>query len=175
MGKVIKLESGRAALDEGTRERMRRFVENELTWAEVEGMTTQQAAQISRIGCDLAAAGRLNDARIIFEGLVAGNPKDTAAHSALGTVYARLQRKPEAIGCFDKALALFDKNVIALANRGELRLRSGDVGGLQDLARAVEVDARGVSAAGRRARILLAAMAKAKAVAKPQARKVAAR
>ena len=161
MGKVIKLQSGKA-LDEGTQSRMRRFVENELTWAEVEGMTAEQAGQISRIGCELAAAGRLNDARIIFEGLVAGNPKDTSALSALGAVYARLQRRPEAIACFDKALVLFDKNVVALANRGEQRLRAGDPGGVQDLARAVEVDARGMSAAGRRARTLLTALAKAR-------------
>ncbi|MGC4122489.1 MAG: tetratricopeptide repeat protein [Myxococcales bacterium] len=166
MGKVIKLESGR--VDEGTRDRMRRFLENELTWAEVEGMTAEQAAKISSIGCQLAAAGRLNDARIIFEGLVAGNPKDHSAQAALGTVYAKLQRKPEAIECFDKALALFDRNVVALSNRGELRLRSGDAGGLEDLAKAVEVDTRGMSAAGRRARTLLTALAKAKA-AQPQA------
>ncbi len=172
MGKVIKLESGRA-LDEGTRDRMRRFVENELTWAEVEGMTAEQAGRISRIGCELAAAGRLNDARIIFEGLVAGNPKDHSALAALGTVYAKLQRKAEALECFDKALALFDRNVIALANRGEMRLRNNDAGGLVDLAKAVEVDSRGMSAAGRRARTLLAALAKVKS-AQPQAAKKAA-
>ncbi|HEY3450545.1 MAG TPA: tetratricopeptide repeat protein [Myxococcales bacterium] len=173
MGKVIKLESGKA-LDEGMRDRMRRFVENELTWAEVEGMTAELAGKISRIGCELAAAGRLNDARIIFEGLVAGNPKDHAALSALGTVYAKLQRKPEAIDCFDKALALFDRNVVALSNRGELRLRGGDTGGLVDLAKAVEVDSRGMSAAGRRARTLLTALAKAKNMQPQPARKVAA-
>lgn len=174
MGKVIKLESSRA-LDEGTRDRMRKFLENEMTWAEVEGMTAEQAGRISRIGCELAAAGRLNDARIIFEGLVAGNPKDHSAVSALGTVYAKLQRKAEAIDCFDKALAIFDKNVVALSNRGELRLRGGDAGGLEDLAKAVEVDDRGMSAAGRRARTLLTALAKAKkAQPQQQVRKAAA-
>ncbi|MBI5546892.1 MAG: tetratricopeptide repeat protein [Deltaproteobacteria bacterium] len=162
MGKVIKLNASRPAVDEETRMKMRRFLENELTWAEVEGMTASQARQISRIGCDLAARGRLNDARIIFEGLVAGNPKDTSALAALGAVYQRLQRRAEALECFDKAVALFPANIIALANRGELRLRGGDAGGIEDLARAVEVDAKGVSAAGRRARTLLAALARSK-------------
>ena len=159
MGKVIKLQAGKA-LDEESRARVRRFLENELTWAEVEGMTAAQARQISRIGCELAAAGRLNDARIVFEGLVAGNPKDSSAQAALGTVYQRLQRKAEALDCFDQAIAACPANVVALAYRGELRLRGGDAAGLEDLARAVEVDRTGASAAGRRARTLLAVLAK---------------
>lgn len=163
MGKVIKLQSG--PLDEPTRDKMRRFLENELTWAEVEGMTADQARQIRRIGCELAARGRHQDARIIFEGLVAGNPRDVSALSALGAVYLRLGRKDEARRSFEEALALFPNNVVALAHRGELRLRAGDGGGLHDLARAVELDAKGVSAAGRRARVLLGALAKARTAA----------
>jgi len=164
MGKVIKFQNG-SALDE---DKMRRFLNHELTWAEVEGMTAEQAGKIAHIGCELAARGRLNDARIIFEGLVAGNPKDSSAQSALGTVYERLGRREEALECFDTALTLVASNVIALAHRGELRLRAGDAGGLEDLARAVEVDSKGVSAAGRRARALLSALAKSRQpVAKP--------
>ena len=41
---------------------------------------------------DLATAGRLEEARIIFEGLVEGNPKDSASRAALGTVYQKLGR-----------------------------------------------------------------------------------
>lgn len=158
MGKVIKFQNG-STLDE---DKMRRFLNHELTWAEVEGMTAAQAGKIAQIGCELAARGRLNDARIIFEGLVAGNPKDTAAQAALGAVYERLGRRQEALECFDTAIEVCPANVIALAHRGELRLRAGDAGGVEDLARAVEVDAKGVSAAGRRARVLLTALAKSR-------------
>ena len=161
MGKVIKLES--AKMDDATRAKVKRYLDHELTWAEVEGMTAAQAGQIARIGCDLASRGRLNDARIIFEGLVAGNPKDTSAQAALGTVYQKLSRNAEARECYDRAIEIFAQNVVALGNRGELRLRAGDAGGIEDLARAVQVDAAGISAAGRRARALLTAVAKAKA------------
>lgn len=159
MGKVIKMQTARAQIDDQTRDRMRRFMNDELTWAEVEGMTFEQAQKIAEVGCDLAARGRLNDARIIFEGLVAGNPKDTSAQAALGTVYERLNRRDEALACYDRALALFEGNVVALASRGELRLKRGDQGGFDDLVRAVQLDEAGRSAAGRRARRLLTAIA----------------
>jgi Flp pilus assembly protein TadD len=169
MGKVIKMQPP-TVLDDAMRSRMRCFLENEMTWAEVEGMTAAQAHHIAKIGCDLAARGRLDDARIIFEGLVAGNPKDSSAQAALGTVYQRLQRRVDARACFDRALALFPDNVVALANRGELRLRGGDAGGVEDLARAIEVDSKGASAAARRARCLVTALAKARATAPSKGR-----
>jgi Flp pilus assembly protein TadD len=160
MGDVIELRAGRPALDEETRERMRRFLKDELTWAEVEGVTLQQAREIARIACELAARGRIADARIVFEGLVAINPRDSATQAALGTVYQRLSRLADARACYDRALELNQGNVVALANRGELRLREGDPAGLEDLAWAVKLDAEGATAAARRARGLLSVLAR---------------
>jgi Flp pilus assembly protein TadD len=127
------------------------------TLAQIEGMTYEQAREIAEIGCGLARRGRIEDARVVFEGLVAGNPFDTSAQAALGTVYQRLGRVEDAMVCYDKAIDLFEENVVALANRGELRLRQGDHRGLSDLGKAVQVDANGISAAGRRARAVLKA------------------
>jgi tetratricopeptide (TPR) repeat protein len=93
----------------------------------------------------------------------------------LGTIYQRQQRKAEALECFDKSLAVWPANVIALAHRGELRLRTGDAGGLEDLAKAVEADPKGVSPAGRRARTILVALAKVKQASQEKARAVAQR
>ncbi|MGI5864502.1 MAG: tetratricopeptide repeat protein [Myxococcales bacterium] len=153
---VIDLNARRRAFDDAaTREKMRRYFNDEITWAEVEGMTFEQAQQIGKLGCELAAKGRLQDARIIFEGLVAGNPKDTCAQAALGTVYQRLNRNDDARVCYDRAIELCEDNIVALANRGELRLRSGDVDGVADLTRAVKLDEKGMTAPGRRARALL--------------------
>ena len=131
----------------------------EVTLAELEGMTFDRAQQIAQIGCDFAAAGQLDEARQIFEGLVAMNPKDAAAHAALGTVYQRLARTDEAIAEFDAALGLDARNPVALANRGELRLKRGEVNGLDDLAKAVTADPSGELPASRRAQALLKAVA----------------
>ena len=137
----------------------KKWVAGEATWAEVEGMTFEQASAVARIGCDLAAAGRLEEARVVFEGLVAMNPKDAAARSALGTVFQKLKRTEEALAEYTEALLLDPQNPVALTNRGELRLRSGDERGCLDLADAVKADPEGKTPAGRRAVAIAKAVA----------------
>lgn len=164
MGRVIKNgetnmnENMEAEVDLEIGRRLKAFMRGEMTWAEVEGMTWQEAKGIAQVGCDLASAGRLEEARVIFEGLVAGNPKDSAMQSALGTVYQKLGRLDEAKAAYDAALDLDPRNPVALGNRGELRLKGGDNQGFGDLARAVEADPHGETAAGRRSRGLIKAI-----------------
>ncbi len=144
---------------EALRSRLTAVARGEVTLAQLQGMTYAQARAIARVGCELSAAGRLEEARILFKGLVATNPKDAGAHAALGTVYQRLGRGEEARASYDAALELSPHHPVALSNRGELRLRTGDRGGREDLVRAAEVDPEGRTRAGRRARELLEAMA----------------
>lgn len=152
--------SGAGLNVEEVRSRLAAIVRGEVTLAELQGVTSGEARAIAQAGCELAAAGRLEEARILFKGLVATNPKDAGAHAALGTVYQRLGRGEEARASYDAALALSPQHPVALANRGELRLRSNDREGQADLARAVEVDPEGRTRAGRRARELLEAMSR---------------
>jgi Flp pilus assembly protein TadD len=137
---------------------LKAFSEDQLTWAEIEGMTSHEAGKVAQLGCDLAEAGFLDDARVIFEGLIAGNPRDVAARAALGTVYQKLGRMDEALAEYGAALDLEPQHPVALANRGELRLLQGDEGGCLDLIEAVRTDPQGVSAAGRRAMALTKAL-----------------
>jgi tetratricopeptide (TPR) repeat protein len=141
---------------QAARRRLEAHLSGAMTLAQAEGMGCEEARRIATLGCDLAARGRLQDALVVFEGLVAGNPRDTSAQAALGAVYQRLDRPRDARACYDRALEACDRNVVALAGRGELRLKSRDLGGLNDLSLAVEVDPRGLTAAGRRARALVA-------------------
>ena len=157
MGRIIKHET--AAVDAETARKLRAFARGEATWAEVEGMTFEEAKAIAQVGCDLAGAGRLDEARILFEGLVAGNPQDSASRAALGTVYQKLGRLQEALTEYGAALERDPGNPVALVNRGELYLRQGNRQGFTDLAQAVEVDPGGASVAGRRARALVKAIA----------------
>ncbi len=139
-------------------QKLKAFARGELTWAEVEGMTFAQAQAIAKVGCDLAEAGRLEEARILFEGLVAGNPKDAAAHAALGSVYQRLGRTEDALTEYSAALERDPGNPVALVNRGELYLRQGNRQGFTDVGHAVEADPNAETSAGRRARALVKAI-----------------
>ncbi len=140
------------------KEMLLKVARGELTLAELEGMTAEHARALWDIGCELATAGRLEEARVVFAGLVASNPKDASVHAALGTVLQKLSRVDEALRSYEQALALEASNPVALGNRGELRLKAGDRGGLYDLRRAVQVDPTGRTAAARRARELLKAL-----------------
>jgi len=138
--------------------KLKAFARGEVTWAEVEGMTFEEAKAIAQVGCELAAAGRFEEARILFEGLVEGNPKDAASRAALGTVYQKLGRLQEAISEYSAALERDPRNPVALVNRGELYLRQGLRQGFTDVASAVEADPHGDTSAGRRARALVKAI-----------------
>ena len=98
---------------------------------------------------------------MLFEGLVEINPKDAAAHAALGTVYQKLGRLEEAMASYSAAIGLDSTQPVALSNRGELRLKQHDRGGIQDLVAAAQSDPSGITVAGRRARALISVVAEA--------------
>jgi len=129
------------------------------TIAQAAGFTFEEAKAIAEIGCDLAAAGRLEEARVLFEGLVEMNPQDAAARAALGTVYQKQGRLQDALAEYTAAIQMDEAQPIALSNRGELRLRRNDRGGVEDLVAATESDPNGSTIGGRRAKSLLGAMA----------------
>ncbi len=148
-----------------------RNLSGRMTMAERAGVTFQEARAIAQVGCDLVAAGRLEEARVVFAGMVAMNPKDSAAEGALGAVLQRLGRIDEARAAYTRALAIDPKNVVALCGRGELRVKAGDKAGLDDLKRAVQSDPGAQSVAGQRAKAMVQAASKVVAkvaVAKPK-------
>src|SRR5687767_11235614 len=98
-------------------DRLQDLADGKITLAELEGMTWEEAKAIAQVGCDLAALGRLEEAKVIFEGLVETNPKDSASRAALGTVYQRLHQNDDAMQAYDKALDQEPANPVALANR----------------------------------------------------------
>lgn len=159
MGRIIKHQEDTAMdLSTQTAEKLKAFARGEMTWAEVEGMTFAEAKAIAQVGCELAAAGRYEEARILFEGLVEGNPKDGASRAALGTVYQKLGRQEEALTEYSAALECDPRNPVALTHRGELYLRQGNRQGFTDISHAVEADPQGKTVAGRRARALVKAI-----------------
>jgi Flp pilus assembly protein TadD len=133
------------------RERLLAFARGEATWAEVEGVTAAEAARMASTGVELARAGRLREAALVFEAMVEINPRDAGAHAALGTVYQKLGRTEDAVRAYGEALAHDPAHPVALGNRGELLLRLARREGFGDVAAAVAADPEGRTAAGRRA------------------------
>ena len=79
---------------------------------------------------------------------MASNPRDDGAHAALGTLYEKLGRRDAALDSFDAALALCPEHPVARMGRGELRLRMGNLQGVEDVQRAALADAGGTHQRG---------------------------
>jgi len=103
------------------------------TLAQEFGFTRDQAQAITEQAFNLLDAGDLDGAATIFTGLLVLNPLDASIHAALGTVFHQQGRTAEARAAYDEAIKLDGDTVLARVNRGELRLQSGDVKGLEDL------------------------------------------
>jgi tetratricopeptide (TPR) repeat protein len=73
-------------------------------------------------GHQLFELGRLEEARIIFEGLVSTNARDGFAHSMLGTIELARGELKRALALFEGALEVDPNDLAALVYRGEIRL-----------------------------------------------------
>lgn len=103
------------------------------TLAQQFGFTQAQARLVAAAGFDLLEAGDLEGAAVIFEGLLAINPRDGSLHAALGAVREEQGRLAEAEAAYSRAIDLDGKAMLARINRGTLRLRRGHRAGKTDL------------------------------------------
>ena len=118
-----------------------KFIKGEITWAQLEGMTIDEAYAMAEMGYTFLEQGRIEDAKTIIEGLVIGNPYDAYLHALLGTIYAREDNEEDAVEEFSISLGLDPENVDALVARGELFLRHGEFeDAMEDLNKAIELD-----------------------------------
>ena len=148
--------------DTFTADNFLKFVTGEITWAQLEGMTIDEAYAMAEMGYTFLEQGRIDDAKTIIEGLVIGNPYDAYLHALLGTIYAREDNEEDAVEEFSIALGLDPENVDALVARGELFLRHGEFeDAMEDLNKAIELDPDNQHPSTLRARALAAATASA--------------
>jgi Flp pilus assembly protein TadD len=158
----IELIDQPSVADTFTADNFLKFIKGEITWAQLEGMTIDEAYAMAEMGHTFLEQGRIEDAKTIIEGLVIGNPYDAYLHSLLGTIYAREDNEEDAVEEFSIALGLDPENVDALVARGELFLRHGEFeDAMEDLNKAIELDPEGEHPPTLRARALAAATASA--------------
>lgn len=103
------------------------------TLAQFIGITADQAEAIHARAFDLIDVGDFDGASAIFKGVLALNPNDAGVQAALGSVFHQQGKLAEALAAYDTAINLDRHAVLARVNRGELRCKRGDLGGIEDL------------------------------------------
>lgn len=102
----------------------------------------ESVAERSVYGHRLFEEGKVEEARRVFEKLVALDVADPFPHSMLGTIYLALGEPERALALFQACLAIDPNDLAALTYRGEIRLNRGKLKpALGDLNRAVELGA----------------------------------
>lgn len=103
------------------------------TLAQHIGMTRDQTEAIAAQAFDLLEAGDLEGAAVLFDGLILLDPNDAGIRAARGSIFHQQGKLSEAMAAYEDALGLDGGTVLARVNRGELRCKRGDLGGLEDL------------------------------------------
>lgn len=152
---ISMMENGEINTPAFTDENLTKFVVGEITWAELTGLTMQDAYSFAEIAYNLFEQGKYEQAQTIVEGLVISNPYDGYFHSLLGSIYGRKGMHEEAQEEYSIAIELNPADLAAHVNRAELLLQQGEIEkALMDLKKAVDLDPKGEQPFGIRARAL---------------------
>jgi tetratricopeptide (TPR) repeat protein len=135
-----------------------KLLAGEISIGQMVGLTGPEMLEMAMQGFRLYEQGKYKDAKVVFEGLCDLDPAEAYYRTALGAIFLAEEDLQTALGLFNHALALNDKDSAALVNRGEVHLRLGNiVEGAQDFAKAVELDPENKDPLTMRARLLAAA------------------
>jgi Tfp pilus assembly protein PilF len=120
-----------------------------------DSLPTDALADMVALGHELFSMGKVNEARVVFEGLVISNPDDSFAHTMLGTIHLARNDLDAALGAFEKAISLDPDDVPARVYRGEIRLNKRKLrGAAEDFAWALKLAAESDPFAERARRLL---------------------
>ncbi|MEM6730001.1 MAG: hypothetical protein AAF658_00510 [Myxococcota bacterium] len=103
-----------------------RFARGHSTWAQLMGWTPSSIAGASEVGRQLYLAGRLDEAKLIFEMLARANPHDAYVLCGLGAVAAAMDDVDRARHAWRASLAVSRSFAQSAFNLAELELREGN-------------------------------------------------
>lgn len=119
---------------------MRRWARGEATLQELKGYTAEELFAISSHGYTLFLNGKVKDAQVIFEGLVAVDPRNDYYYRALGVVYHRQGDAERALRQFSHAVTVAPRSPAGYVNRAEVHISRRETDrALADLDKAIEV------------------------------------
>jgi tetratricopeptide (TPR) repeat protein len=141
-----------------TIEKVVAFLQGKLTYAELVGMTAEEAYAIADVAFDLFEQGKYDDAKSIVEALVIANPYDATFHNLLASIYGKKEMWEEAYEEYSITIELDKENIGAHVNRAEILLQHGEMElALEDLTAAAKLDPNSEDPYGVRARALATA------------------
>ncbi|MBI5496263.1 MAG: hypothetical protein HY904_14670 [Deltaproteobacteria bacterium] len=131
------------------------FIMGRITLGELEGIGKDIQYEMAKKGYAVLNQGRLEQAKVIFKGLLALDPYDSYFHTAHASCLQREGNYDEAEHAYTIALKFNPYNSAAYANRGEIRFQQGKVfEAAEDLKQAIVNDPKAKDPATVRARAL---------------------
>lgn len=119
---------------------VKKWARGDATLMEIKGYTAEELYFIAQHGYTLFLNGKIQDAQVVFEGLVAIDPRNDYYYRALGVVYHRRGDAERAIRQFSNALKVAPNSVAAYVNRAEVHISRRDFdAALEDLDRGIRV------------------------------------
>lgn len=119
---------------------VQKWAKGKATLQELKGYSADELYAIAQHGYTLFLNGRTRHAQVIFEGLVAVDPRNEYYYRALGVVYHRLGDAERAIRQFSHAITVAPRAPAAYVNRAEVHISRRDTErALVDLDQAIRV------------------------------------
>jgi predicted Zn-dependent protease len=87
---------------------------------QIVGLSEEELYAISSQGYYLFLQGKAEPARVLFEGLVAIDPRNAYYYRALGAIYWRLKEPQKAIRQFTYAIRVSPREISSYINRAEV-------------------------------------------------------
>lgn len=116
---------------------VQRWADGKATLKEVHGYTEEELYAVARVAYAFFHQGKINEARTLFQGLFAVNPRDAYFARALGVVEYAAQNADGAIAAFNVAAKLASSDPAVYLCRAEVLLATGQrAKAIEDLKRA---------------------------------------
>lgn len=145
--------------EENFSERDYQLATGQINLAQYVGIDKRQLYAIAKQGYQLLESGKIEEAKEIYQGLVAADPSDSVFHCHLGSVLVRIGNIDEAFDEFNLALNFNIANIDAFVGRGEIYLSRGQVqDAVDDFRKAIELDPEAKRGSTVRARGILLAL-----------------
>ncbi len=97
-----------------------KWAKGQVTLKQIVGLSETELYAIAQQGYLMFLQGKLDQARIIFEGLVAIDPKNAYYYRALGAIYWRGKESQKAVKQFTYAIRVSPKEISSYINRAEV-------------------------------------------------------
>ena len=99
---------------------------------QIVGLSADELYAVASQGYIMFLQGKTEQARVIFEGLVAIDPRNAYYYRALGAIYWRLKDAAKAVKQFTYAIRVSPKDTSSYVNRAEIYVASRDYARARD-------------------------------------------